>query len=104
MTQTVPPAACETMSALRVEIDRIDQSLLDLLSERAGYIDRAITLKLREGMPARTKGRVAEVLGNVRSGAIHRGLDPDLMERIWTELIEFAIAHEARTLGPDPAG
>ncbi len=89
------------MTALRVQIDRIDRALLDLLAERAGYIDRAIVLKQIEGLPARTKERVAEVIAKVRDGADRRGLDPDLTERLWSELIEWAIAHEARVLGPD---
>jgi isochorismate pyruvate lyase len=95
-----PPESCRTMAELRAQIDRIDRALLDLLAERAAYIDRAIELKPGEGMPARTTARVAEVLANVRAGAAQRGLDPALMARIWTELIEAAIAHEERTLGP----
>jgi isochorismate pyruvate lyase len=95
----LPPAACETMAALRGQIDRIDRELLDLMAERARYIDRAVILKARESLPARTTGRVAEVIAHVRDGAIQRDLDPDLVERIWTEMIEWAIAHEARALG-----
>ena len=98
MTVPLPPEACDTMAALRVQIDRIDTALLDLLAQRAGYIDRAIVLKLQENLPARTNDRVAEVLSNVRSSAAARGLDPELVERLWTELIEWAIAHEARVL------
>ena len=103
MTKTLPPEACETMAALRVQIDWIDADLLDLLAQRAGYIDRAIVLKQIEGLPARTTGRVAEVIAKVRAGAGQRGLDPDLTERLWTELIEWAIAHEARVLDADQA-
>ena len=96
----LPPEACQTMADLRAQIDRIDRALLDLLAERAAFIDRAIVLKPGEGMPARATARVAEVLANVQAGAARRGLDPALMTRIWTELIEAAIAHEERTLGP----
>jgi isochorismate pyruvate lyase len=96
---TLPPEACDSMAALRGQIDRVDRALLDLLAERARYIDRAIILKRRENIPARVTGRVDEVIANVRAGAGERGLDPDLAERIWTDLIEAAIAHEARSLG-----
>lgn len=82
------------MAALRGQIDRIDRALLDLLAERVRYIDRAIVLKPRENLPARTTNRVAEVLANVRDGAAQRDLDPELVERIWTILIEAAITHE----------
>lgn len=95
----VPPDACETMAALRGQIDRIDAALLDMLAERARYIDRAIVLKTRENLPPRTHDRVAQVIANVRQGAAQRGLDPDLAEGIWTMLVEAAIAHEAKAMG-----
>jgi isochorismate pyruvate lyase len=97
----IAPEACATMAALRDQIDRIDRDLLDLFCERAGYIDRAIVLKRRDNISARTTDRVAQVIANIREGARLRGLDPDLMERIWTELIEAAIAREANTLYPE---
>lgn len=100
MTDIRPPEACRTMAQLRDQIDRIDRDLLDLLSQRATYIDRAIVLKQKEGLPARTTSRVAEVIAKVRDGAASRGLDPDLIERLWTELIDWAILHEAPFLDP----
>lgn len=97
---TLPPDACDSMATLRGQIDRIDRALLDLLAERARYIDRAIILKQREKMPARANDRVDEVIANVREGGRERGLDPELAARIWTELIEAAITHEAKVLHP----
>jgi isochorismate pyruvate lyase len=92
----LPPEQCETMADLRGQIDRIDRALLDLLAERARCIDRAIILKPRENLPARTTDRVAQVIANVRDGAKQRDLDPELAERIWSNLIEHAIAHETK--------
>ncbi len=96
---SLSPEHCDTMADLRGQIDRIDRALLDLLAERARYIDRAVVLKPRENLPARTTDRVAQVIANVRKGAEDRKLDPDQIERIWTDLIETAIAHEAKALG-----
>lgn len=93
------PERCETMADLRDQIDRIYQALRDQLAERARCIDRAVVLKPRENLPARTTDRVAQVIANVRKGADDRNLDPDQIERIWTDLIETAIAHEAKMLG-----
>lgn len=96
--ETAPPENCRTMAELRVQIDRVDSELLDLLLQRAGYIDRAIVLKQRENLPARIDERVAEVIANVRRGAQARGLDPEIAERVWTELIEWSIAREEKVL------
>lgn len=94
------PADCHSMTELRAEIDRLDRALIALLVERAGYIDRAVELKPAEGLPARIEPRVAEVLANVRKQAQAGGLDPDLAEALWTQIIEWSIAREERVLGP----
>ncbi|MFN3847443.1 MAG: chorismate mutase [Paracoccaceae bacterium] len=90
----LPPEHCDTMADLRGQIDRIDRALLDLLAERARYIDSAIVLKPRDNLPARTTDRVAQVIATVCKGAEDRKI-----ERIWTDLIQTAIAHEAKMLG-----
>ena len=45
MTKLLPPERCKTMAELRMQIDAIDAELVHLLSERSGYIDKAIDLK-----------------------------------------------------------
>ncbi|TVS04026.1 MAG: chorismate mutase family protein [Rhodobacteraceae bacterium] len=92
---------CTTMSELRAEIDRIDQALVALLRERVGCIDRAVTLKQGEGLPARIESRVAEVLAKVRREAERNGVEPELVERLWSDLIEWSIAREERVLGSE---
>ena len=95
MTKLLPPERCETMAELRTQIDAIDAELVHLLSDRSGYIDRAIDLKQIEGLPARIVDRVDEVLDNVRKNAAKHGLDPELTQTLWRELIEWSIQREA---------
>jgi isochorismate pyruvate lyase len=99
MTSLTPPAACQTMAELRVQIDAIDVDLISLLSTRARYIDRAVDLKRVEGLPARTTDRVAEVLDKVAAAAAETGLDPDLARGLWAVLIEWSIQREIKELG-----
>lgn len=86
------------MAELRVQIDALDAALVGLLAERAGYIDRAITLKQNENLPARINARVDQVIENVRKAAENHGLDPDLTETLWTQLIEWSITREAQQI------
>jgi len=86
------------MAELRTQIDALDGALIDLLVERAGFIDRAITLKQQENLPARINDRVEEVVQNVRASADTGGLDPDLAETLWRHLIEWSIAREEKQL------
>ncbi|AUX75132.1 MULTISPECIES: chorismate mutase family protein [Sinorhizobium] len=95
------PAECTTMADVRAQIDRLDRALMALFAERWGYIDRAAEIKRPLYLKADIPARVAEVRENARRHAIEFGLDPDFYERLWTQLIDHAIAHERKLLGED---
>ena len=83
------------MADLRREIDRLDQDLVELLSQRQRYIERAAEIKAHRH-EIRDEARVADVLGKVAQAAKSSGLDPDIAEAVWRELIERSIALEMR--------
>jgi isochorismate pyruvate lyase len=93
------PKTCTDMASLRALIDELDQEIVDRLAMRARCIDQAVELKRRVGWPARIGPRVEEVAGRVRARASAQGLDPDLVERLWRDLMEWSIAREERSLG-----
>ncbi|MBC7138381.1 MAG: chorismate mutase [Defluviimonas sp.] len=93
-----------TMAELRLEIDRLDAALVDLLAERTAMIDRAIELKPGEGLPARIESRVEDVLAKVRARAEAAGAPPELVEVLWREMMEFFIAREESVLGRGDGG
>jgi len=90
-----------TMADIRAEIDRLDDDLVRLFAERAGYIDRAAEIKAGVDLPARIDDRVEQVVQNVRAHAETYGLPPDLVEKFWRRLIDSSIAREASHPGPD---
>lgn len=89
------------MPTLRAAIDALDARLIALLAQRHALIDRAAQIKAGNGMPARIDERVEEVVANVRGHAQAHGLDPDLYDRLWRQLIDAAIAQEERQLNKD---
>jgi isochorismate pyruvate lyase len=95
------PKDCITMADIRAGIDQLDEQLVRLFAERAGYIDRASEIKAEVDLPARIEGRVEEVVRNVRRHADTYGLPPDLVEKLWRRLIDWSIAREESRLGPD---
>ena len=68
---------CSSMADLRAEIDRLDRSLVRLLSERQRYIERAAEIKSRCS-DIRYQARVEDVLAKVGAEAERCGLDPGL--------------------------
>ncbi len=99
MESSAPPP---TMADIRRAIDRIDESLVKLLAERQRQVQQAIVIKKRDGIPARVPERIAQVIEHVRALARAHRLDAALVETIWTEMIEWFIAHEERELALKP--
>tara|TARA_R110002049_G_scaffold68896_7_gene178414 strand:- start:439 stop:738 length:300 start_codon:yes stop_codon:yes gene_type:complete len=93
------PENCQTMPELRAAIDALDRELVAKLAQRAGYIDRAITLKTAQGLPARIDDRVEEVVANVRRHAQNLGYDAALAEQLWRMIIDWSITREEAVLG-----
>ena len=81
------------MADLRREIDRLDQNLVELLSQRQRYIERAAEIKAHRHQ-IRDEARIADVLAKVVAGAKQAGLNPEIAEAVWRELIERSIALE----------
>ncbi|MFT3986909.1 chorismate mutase [Aestuariivirga sp.] len=88
-----------SMADIRREIDRIDEQLIKLLAERQRCVEAAIVVKKRENIPARVPERFDRVIDNVRVLARAHKVDPAMVEAMWTEMVEWFIAHEERTLG-----
>jgi isochorismate pyruvate lyase len=89
---------CENMEQVRVEIDRIDEALLDLIAERFSYVDRAWQLKTNPA-DARVPWRVRQVIDKVEARAKLRGLPPELAVALWRQMIGWFIQYEEEKLG-----
>jgi len=99
MTDMAPRQAkdCSTMDEVRAEIDRIDKTLVDLIGERFGYVDRAWQLK-NSPAEARVPWRVQQVIDKVRARAGEKDLPPELVEALWRQMIGWFIQYEEEKL------
>lgn len=89
----------KSIAEWRSEIDRIDEQLVKLLAERQRIVEHIIGVKKATNLPARIPARIDHVLDHVRALAVNYKVDPQLIETIWTEMVEWFIAHEERQLG-----
>ena len=87
-----------SITDLRSEIDSVDEKLIKLLAERQRLVEAVIAVKHRDGIAARVPARVDYVIDRARVLARAHHLDPALAESIWTEMVEWFVAHEERTL------
>jgi isochorismate pyruvate lyase len=86
------------IAELRDKIDAVDEKLVKLLAERQRLVEAIIGVKQQNGIPARIPERVDYVIDRARVLARAHHLDPALAESIWTEMVEWFVAHEERTL------
>ncbi len=93
MSDIIDPADCNDMIQVRAGVDAVDRQLVALLARRFGYMDAAARIKpVRDAV--RDEWRKADVKSKVDAAAASAGVDRNLVERLYEDLIETSIAHE----------
>ena len=97
------PAAktCDSLDAVRTEIDRVDRTLLPLLAERAEYVRQAAAFKPTRDAVVQPD-RIAAIVAHIRDMAVAEGMDPDLAEDLWRGMIDAFIRFEGREWDKGP--
>ncbi len=99
---TKAAADCTSMDEVRVEIDRLDAAIVDLIAERWTYVDQAWRLKSNPS-EATVPWRIQQVIDKVRARAETKDLPPALAEALWRQIIGWGIQYEEERLR-DPKG
>lgn len=95
------PQDCHSRDDVRIEIDRIDSALIELLGERWSYVDRMWQLKRAASAEAAVPWRNREVIERVRSEAEKADMPPALAESVWRTIIGWGIQHQEEKLRDD---
>ncbi len=83
MSEKQPSSAdAVDLSALRAQIDDLDQQLVDILAKRNALTKQVGKWKSRTGLPIYVPSREAELLQRRRQEAEGKGLSPDLIEDV----------------------
>ncbi|MDE0299993.1 MAG: isochorismate lyase [Candidatus Poribacteria bacterium] len=87
------PNECANMEDIRAEIDRIDQDVIALMGVRFQYVQAAAKFKKsRESVKA--PERFVAMLRQRRGWAEQAGLSPDVIEKMYCDLVEYFINEE----------
>ena len=85
------PIAAPTLADLRRRIDELDDTLHDVLMERAAVVEGVGRLKREDATPPLRPGREAQILRRLL--ARHRGRFPKpVLVRLWRELLAGSLA------------
>lgn len=78
------------IEALRAEINRIDERIIDLIAERQHLAARMAQVKMTEGLPVHDDKRTHEVLERTYNYAVEKGINPLSVRKIFGLLIEMS--------------
>jgi isochorismate pyruvate lyase len=87
------PDACQSLAEVRTEIDCIDEQIVRLLGRRAGYVKAAARFKTSEVAVAAPDRQLAMIEVR-RQWAEREGLDPDVIEKLYRDLVAYFIRRE----------
>ena len=80
---------------LRKKLDKIDDKLLNIIKIRSNYVKEVLSLKefKREIIDRK---RIKLILRNIRRKSIKKGIDTNISNRIWKNMIYAFIDYEFR--------
>lgn len=90
------PEDCRDITEVRNEIDNIDIVIIKLLRERFEYVKEVVKYKDRTSSSIEASDRRAVVLNDRRKWAEEAGLDPDVIEELYSRLIQYFIEEEKK--------
>jgi|WetSurMetagenome_2_1015567.scaffolds.fasta_scaffold780819_1 isochorismate pyruvate lyase len=88
--------SCHSIEEIRGEIDRIDQSIIDLLGERSQYVKAIVQFKEPSQESIVAQERYNAVIASRRVMAEKCGLDPDLVEKLYRGIMNHFIDEELK--------
>ena len=91
---------CDSLEEVRANIDRIDDEIIRLIAERGTYVAQAASFKKNEE-GVRDASRVEAVIRKVRVKADSFGANPDMVEKLYRDMIASFVKMEMKTFEED---
>lgn len=93
MAIKLEPDAFQSLAQVRAEIDQIDRAIVKLIGRRSLCVKAAARFKQDETAVAAPE-RFAAMLAIRREWAVSEGLDPDMVEELYRNMVTRFIAEE----------
>ncbi|MCX8130166.1 MAG: chorismate mutase [Clostridia bacterium] len=88
---------CLNIEEIRSEIDRIDMRIISEISSRYKYVKAAARYK-KDEESVKATDRVKKMMEARRQWALEEGLDPDVIEKLFTCLVNYFIGEELKQI------
>ena len=84
---------CNTLEEVRQEIGLLDDRIVELIGARNSYIKQAAKFKNTVD-EVKAPERISEIMSKVRHKALTLGMSPNLLEEIYTIMIDEMVESE----------
>lgn len=92
------PLECTSISDVRNEIDNIDREIIHLLATRFEYVKEVVKYKEKTTSGIEASDRRNAVISSRGEWAKEKGLNPEVVEGIYTKLISYFIDEEKKII------
>ena len=89
------PLKRKKLSKIRLELDRLDDSLLKVIKKRTILVKKVLKLKEKKNQII-DKKRIKIILNNIKKKSLRNNIDPKITNRIWKNMIWSYIEFEKR--------
>ena len=89
------PLNKKKLTQLRIKLDKIDNSLLNLIKERSILVNEVLRVKTHKKEIIDQK-RITFILKKIKKKSIQLKIDPKITNRIWKNMIWSFIDYENR--------
>ena len=89
------PLKKQKLNKIRVDLDKLDNSLIKLIKKRTDLVKKVLALKEKKNQIV-DKKRIETILKNIKKKSIKNNIDPKITNRIWKNMISAYIDFEKR--------
>ena len=83
------------LNKLRNKLDKLDNSLINILKKRTNLVKQVLSLKTNKNEIVDHK-RINKILREIKKKSIKNNIDPKITRRIWINMIYAYINYERR--------
>ena len=89
------PIKKQKLNKIRVDLDKLDNSLIKIIKKRTNLVKKVLALKEKKNQIV-DKKRIETILKNIKKKSIKNNIDPRITNRIWKNMISAYIDFEKR--------
>ncbi len=89
------PLKKQKLNKIRLELDKLDNSLIKIIKKRTSLVKKVLALKERKNQIVDQK-RIKLILKNIKKKSIKNKIDPKITNKIWKNMISAYIDFEKR--------